>query len=118
MAVELLRVTLPLPPSTNNLFKNAPGSGRVVTDEYERWRWEARNAAEWPDLSRYATVPWEVELLVYGLLRGSDLDNRIKAVLDLVASLTGLQDNWCDAIAAVRSTTGARRIVIIVSLVD
>lgn len=117
MAVELLRVTLPMPPTVNNLFRNTR-SGRAVTDEYEAWRWEARCAAEWPNLTQYRKTPWEVTIQLYGLPRGNDADNRIKAAIDLIAALTGLRDDHVDAIALVRSTTGERRIVIAVSLIE
>jgi Holliday junction resolvase RusA-like endonuclease len=120
MAGELLRVTLPMPPTTNNLYVNAgEGHGRRVSPTYERWRWQAKIAvAEWPDLSAYAAVPWAATIAVYGLPRGSDLDNRIKATLDLIASLTGLHDDYNDEIAALRTTTGKKRVVAIVNLIE
>lgn len=118
MAAELLRVSLPMPPTTNNLFVNA-GKRRIVSPEYDAWRWEARQAvADWPDLSQYAAVPWAATIAVYGLPRGSDLDNRIKATLDLIASLTGLHDDYNDEIAAIRTTKGKRRLVAIVTLIE
>lgn len=83
-----VRVVLPLPPTTNNLFVNVRGRGRVPSKVYAAWR---KLVA--PIL---ATVPPVYELPVVvsieilggkGFAVNCDIDNRVKAVLDaLVAS--------------------------------
>jgi Holliday junction resolvase RusA-like endonuclease len=78
-------VTLPLPPSTNNLFKNA-GKRRILTTEYEDWRTGAAVAMRLTRLVRVPS-PLAVTLTLCGKVnRGSDLANREKAAVDFLVS--------------------------------
>lgn len=84
-----------LPPSVNNLFRNA-GKKRVPTKEYTAWK----QAAGWELVSqRPAKIEgaYSFRLLVRGHPGGrSDLSNRIKAIEDLLVSHGVVTDDrWC-----------------------
>jgi len=75
-------VCVPLPPSTNNLYTRGRGHGkRVMSGEYRKWL-----AVAVPLLRTHAKIesyPVHAELVIEEKLSGtSDIDNRIKAVLD------------------------------------
>lgn len=74
-----------IPPSTNNLFVNVRGKGRVRSERYRTWL----QAAGW-DMKRYHNIRWDVPVcltIVIGKLRANaDVSNRIKAVEDLLVS--------------------------------
>lgn len=75
---------LPFPPSLNHLFPTM-GARRGKSEEYEAWikaaGWELQ--AQHP---RRAIGPVEVTLTFQEQTKRLDLDNRIKAVLDLVVA--------------------------------
>lgn len=77
--IKLLHV----PPSTNSLYANVRGKGRVKTARYRTWL----QAAGW-DLLRQRPQAWKEPVyltVVIGKLRaGSDVSNRIKALEDLL----------------------------------
>jgi crossover junction endodeoxyribonuclease RusA len=78
-------LTLPWPPSTNNLFRNA-GKSRIKTDHYTRWITEAGwtlATQHPPRLSgRYV-----LGLTLHPPTRAArDLDNFVKAVSDLLVA--------------------------------
>jgi Holliday junction resolvase RusA-like endonuclease len=74
---------LPLPPSANALWFNAPGRGRVRTDSYNAWLAEAGWMLK---QQRIVKIPGTVGLtLLAGLpKRARDLDNIFKACGDLL----------------------------------
>lgn len=81
-------MTVPVPPSTNALYANVPGRGRVKTRVYRRWidaaSWEAKVQL----MEQRGHVPplaAKVELKVW-LPPGLDIDN-IKAIGDLLQRL-------------------------------
>ncbi|GGE18358.1 hypothetical protein GCM10011390_41950 [Aureimonas endophytica] len=76
--------TVPMPPSVNHMFKNLPGRGRVKTDSYIDWQMSAKTAIRRqavPSVSGRVMVNLGFELGV----AGADIDNRIKALLDLLS---------------------------------
>jgi len=100
-------IHLPLPPSVNALYRKAAfkgGRGRTVTPEYAAWREEAGlrlNLAAW-DMPK---PPYGVTIRL-NLNHNSDIDNRCKAVLDLLVKhgvLTG--DQWVNALHVYRDRT-------------
>lgn len=103
MIVPVLRLALPLPPSANHLFATVK-RGRVKSRAYTDWIKEAGYTAGWRRLVADGSdsPPWEAFLRVYGLPRRRDLDNVIKPTIDLAVQMTGLQDNWCDGVTALR----------------
>lgn len=117
-AVQGFTVTLPLPPSANNLFK-AVGRGRAKTQEYKDWiefaGWALMRERPSPVDERYALL-----LALPQAMRG-DLDNRLKAVGDLLVShkLTP-DDRHADLVMAHRSkaVSGAACIVTVVPILQ
>jgi len=109
----MITLTLPPPPSANNLFANK-ARGRYRTKRYMTWR----RAAGWclkQQKQRPIQGPVDVVIMLAASLRvckngrpkNVDLDNRAKAVLDLLVT-HGLIDGdhkveslflqWCDRV--------------------
>ena len=88
------------PPSTNTMFRNVNGKGRVKTERYRTWT----SAAGW-DANGKGTCSGPFKLIVaYSTEHrrsNMDLDNRLKAVLDLLVT-HGIvdDDSKCEAIHA------------------
>lgn len=83
-------VTMPPPPSVNNLFKNAGRKGRVPTPAYEDWK---RHAGWQVKAQRPAPVYGPVSVTIEHGKRRADLDNLNKAPLDLLVSLGVIDDD-------------------------
>lgn len=85
-------IRLPLCPSTNNLFKNAIGKGRVRSAEYKRW-------LETAGLLLNRARPGKVASPVIVIIRvgkcnqARDLDNMAKPVLDLLSHAGVIQND-------------------------
>jgi len=96
---------LPAPPSANSLFRNVPGVGRVRTARYKTWA----QAAGWAlkldgNKSRtWETINGPVALTIICGARG-DLDNKIKALADLLVSSAVIKDD--DQVVDIRITRG------------
>lgn len=110
------RVALPMPPSTNNMFVNVAGKGRVRSQEYKGWA----KAAGWivkAQRIRKFDVPVTVRIEVNnprGL--GFDIDNRIKAVLDILVSTEVIVDDsakWVRGIEIKVMDSGAECVVVV-----
>jgi Holliday junction resolvase RusA-like endonuclease len=85
-------ITIPAPPSTNALFFNVKGRGRAKSVAYKAWIDEAgwKLKAQSP-----AAVPGRV-VVVIGIERDnslSDIDNRSKALLDLLVAHKIIKDD-------------------------
>lgn len=85
-------LTIPVPPSVNALYRNVPGRGRVKTGAYKDWAgnagWVLKSQAPVP-------VPGRV-VIVLGIERSSaasDIDNRCKAILDLLVTHKVIKDD-------------------------
>lgn len=82
-----MNITLPVPPSLNGMYFNAPGRGRVKTTAYQAWRNEAvasilAQTQRDPRMGGFISVRINLPTNMRG-----DIDNRIKPILDaLVAS--------------------------------
>lgn len=125
--IDFIRLDLPLPPSTNNLFVETKTLGgrvkRVKTKAYRSWL----EHAGWslPGALRAAGAPvnpttaifdkhWAIWIRL-NIDHGSDVTNRIKAVEDfLVARTVCVGDQWNDhcTVERDRSIDCACRIVI------
>lgn len=86
-------ISLPFPPSVNNLFVNLPGRGRVKTQRYRTWR----NAAGWDIRAAKPekfSGPIEVSV-TYARPdnRRRDLDNFFKAVADALVEFEVIEDD-------------------------
>lgn len=112
-AYDSVTLDLPFPPSVNNLFANG-SSGRFTTQQYKDWQ----TAAAWKLLAdKPGRVPGPVKItLVYEEKHGRrDLDNLLKAVLDLLVKhnvidgdhrtvLRAISASWSNAVTGVRIT--------------
>lgn len=101
-------LTIPAPPSVNGLFANR-AKGRFKTPAYKAWLDEAgwMIREQLPD-----RVPGRV-VVVIGVERASlmaDIDNRCKAVLDLLVACKVIDDDrWVTGIALAWMPQGRRR---------
>lgn len=82
---------LPTPPSVNAMFRNVAGVGRVKTTAYKQWT----RTAGWQVVAQKAPeFAGPVAVLIEAdLPRNRDIDNAIKAVLDLLVSVNVLSDD-------------------------
>ena len=86
---------LPIPPSSNNLFANANGKGRIRTKTYTKWLKEADAWYYLQRLNQQQPITGPIELHIrLPRIRG-DASNRIKAAEDYLVSrkLTGDDKN-------------------------
>jgi len=84
--------TLPTPPSSNALFRNVAGRGRVKTGFYKDFLAYGLSAIR---QQRVEPVKGRV-VMVMGIERvnkRSDLDNRVKALLDVIVKAGVLEDD-------------------------
>lgn len=75
-----------IPPSTNNLFVNVRGRGRVKSERYRTWI----QAAGW-DLASFNhnqrwTEPVYLTIAIGKLRANADVSNRVKAIEDLLVA--------------------------------
>ena len=115
------RFTLPLPPSTNNLYvPRRDGKGRAKTSEYIRWQRLAAaeiGVQKFRHIEGVGVMPIQqihgpvAVLIEAGFSRKRDLDN-IKPVLDLLVPATAKRphgmgviddDRWIDDLRVVRA---------------
>lgn len=90
-------VTLPSPPSTNRLWKNKPGGGRAESSAYVDWKghagWVVRSQAPRPVHGRVLVV-----LSIEHVGGTADVDNRVKAIFDLLVK-EGVMDDDRNVVA-------------------
>jgi len=104
----MLTFTIPSPPSVNHLYANVSGKGRVRSQRYRIWataagwamRTDAGRARSWPTL----TGPVSIEI-VNGNSR-QDIDNGIKALLDLLTDMAVIADD--DQVVDLRIMRGGK----------
>lgn len=109
MSLAIINIAEP-PPSVNNLFVNVRGKGRVRSDRYKTWL----NAAGWDVLqARVKPIHGKVRmaLIVARPNRRADLDNRLKAIGDLLvhqgvliddSQIESISAEWSDTIPGCR----------------
>lgn len=91
----MLTFIIPAAPSVNGLYYNAPGKGRRRTKAYGTWR----NAAGWAMKSgggqarTWDTICGPVAVEIINGSPCGDIDNRCKAVLDLLVEMRVLVDD-------------------------
>lgn len=76
-------VAVPMPPSTNTLFINIPGRGRVKNGKYRAWQLEAIPILKTNLEPVQGAVKMHYHLTLGTSFRG-DISNRIKALEDAV----------------------------------
>jgi Holliday junction resolvase RusA-like endonuclease len=101
------RFTCPIGPSVNNLFVNRSGAvrgGRFRGSDYRRWLQDAGWTVK---LQKQPPVPGIVAMLIEAPLhRRRDLDNALKAIIDLTVNLGLIEnDNLIDDLHIVRRGT-------------
>lgn len=89
-------ITLPVPPSTNELYRNAPGRGRVKTQRYATWF----VAAGWSiKEQRPEKVPGRVKISMYAPENARrDLANHEKATTDLLVEMGIIDGDRCKVV--------------------
>ena len=97
-------ITLPAPPTTNNLFLNIPGRGRVMSRRYKSWRHEAGWDVKSQRPGRIAGE-YEIDIALPAGLTG-DLDNYAKPVSDLIVELGIVDDDrFCKRLSITEAKT-------------
>jgi len=100
-----VNVTLPiLPPSSNHMFVNVPGRGRVKSKEYRAW--VAQMGAFLNAACRGRMVGRANVSIFLENIPGADIDNRIKPVLDLLVTVGILADDSSKHVRSVSATWG------------
>jgi Holliday junction resolvase RusA-like endonuclease len=99
------RFTCPIGPSVNNLFVNTPGRGRIRGTPYRDWLHDAGWIVK---LQHPPAVPGLVRVFIEAPLhRRRDLDNSLKAPIDLIVQLGIIKkDNLIDDLRIVRCGEG------------
>lgn len=95
---------LAVPPSTNSLFFNVKGRGRVKSTKYRAWI-KAELLALIAQRAKPVTERASVAITIPKITRG-DADNRIKPVLDLLVRAGILTDDGGKHVGAVSITFG------------
>jgi Holliday junction resolvase RusA-like endonuclease len=92
-----MNITLPIPPSANNLFINVPGRGRVMSTEYRQWRKCALSEIAIYGIGSMAK-PYGVHIRA-NVNHRRDIDNLAKPILDaLVEAGVIIGDQWVDTV--------------------
>lgn len=109
-----IEITLPCPPTSNNLFKNA-GKRRILTYEYAMWKIKAAQALR--DVPRWGgPYPVAVSLVIVRgqkWMESSDVCNREKATIDALVSNGILASDDCRHVRPVTidyDPTGSRKV--------
>lgn len=98
--VRELTLTLPLPPSTNNLYANRAG-GRYPTAAYKKWQ---QTAAAIIIGSPRVITPCAITIEITrgkGWRRGCDVANREKAVIDALVKHNVIPDDGWEHVCIV-----------------
>lgn len=89
------QIRMPRPISTNNLFANVKGRGRVTSSTYNAWRWQAK--AMMQDQKPLPKFAGPVAIRLYvgekGVSANFDADNCAKAYLDALVHEGVIQDD-------------------------
>lgn len=89
-----MTLDLPAPPSANHCWANVAGVGRVRSSRYRRWHKQACEEARLFGSGRIAGK-FSICIELGKLPARSDLDNRVKPTLDLLAGLITDDDSNC-----------------------
>ena len=90
--VTAATLAIPLPPSLNNIFVNLPRGGRAKSPEYKAWRQLATLQINTQHPGRIVGDV-RIEITCERPNKASDLDNRIKPVLDAIVTARVIEDD-------------------------
>lgn len=88
-----VEIVLPLPPSTNNLYRNVPGKGRVLNKQGREYKQNARMLAMG---ARPTFIQGDVRLALavyFPNRRRRDLSNTLKIIEDALKGITYADDS-------------------------
>lgn len=106
-----ISLALSAPPSVNDMFANVPGVGRVKTGKYRKWFKVARQEAIIGMMGKTRIRgPFKATLYVAA---DGDLDNRVKATIDLCVAIGAVVDDIHLAELHVYRQTGTKGIWIV-----
>ena len=88
-----MHLILPFPPTTNNLFRNVRGKGRVPTKRYEQWMKQAMQELMIQRPERLAGFVSVDLAFCRPDKRRRDLDNLLKAPLDALVKFAVIEDD-------------------------
>lgn len=104
-------LNLPIPPSVNGAWRNVPGKGRVKSAAYKAWvtstAWQIRSQRI---VGQPLNYPVAVSIKCERPTANSDIDNRIKPILDILKTAGIYLDDkqvmkvsceWADVVGAV-----------------
>lgn len=109
----MTQIILPLPPSVNRLWRTKPGGGVYRSPKYAEWR----NAAIWQASvqikSQKIEGPFAIRLaFVRPDKRRRDLDNLIKAAMDVIVTVGLVEDDClCERIEAYWAPEGPQCLI-------
>lgn len=89
---ELISITVPVPPSVNQLYKNVPKIGRVKTKHYVNWMHEAGWKLKLQRPGRIGGAVMMIVSVEHSWDRG-DIDNRVKPLFDLLVRHNVIDDD-------------------------
>ena len=105
-----INISLPLPPTVNNMYANARGKGRVLTPEARKWKDDAilltRNAMQRDGLKPPCRKDgFALEIKAFFPNNRRDLSNVLKITEDAVCTAIGIDDRAVGAIHLYKGRT-------------
>jgi crossover junction endodeoxyribonuclease RusA len=85
-----MKISLPTPPSLNSIFRNVPGRGRVKVTSYKNWEMAALLSVK---AQRPTPIMGKVTVDITVKRSRGDIDNRIKACLDILTKAGCIDDD-------------------------
>lgn len=108
----MIKINLPLPPTTNNLFCTGRNGRRFTNPIYAQWQWAAAAALQEQKPIEGVKGPFRFWLTVPVDMRG-DVDNRLKAAIDFcVAHAITPDDKHAQSVKAERGAVEPGRCLI------
>ena len=87
-----LELTIPCPPSVNSIYRNVAGKGRVKTARYRTWAVAAGNELL-AQRRRHISGPVLIDITCERKRSNEDVDNKIKAAVDLLVEMQIIDDD-------------------------
>lgn len=81
--------TCPYPPTSNTMFRGR----RFITESYRQWRWDAGWAIKLQKPGDSPSGDIKIQIELPRSMRRGDIDNRIKALLDVMTDIGLIEDD-------------------------